>query len=175
MLFVFVYVAAICMAYIFNTKLKVIDKLQKLYNIPQIGVVVKDSGKRFFLDNWSDSLRNYGKRKFTAEQSMELTFTAVKIAATKNEMSSIGLMGCNMNAGSKCVCENLKSALEKERIRAIILDNVLYDAEIMEKIDEVQGVVLVEKAGSTLYSEIVNELELLKRQEITILGGIIVE
>ena len=55
------------------------------------------------------------------------------------------------------------------------MDNVLYNAEMMEKVDAVSGVVLVEKGGSTLYNEIANELELLKRQEITVLGGIIVE
>lgn len=37
------------------------------------------------------------------------------------------------------------------------------------------GVVMVEKAGSTLYNEVANELALLKRQDITVLGGIIVE
>ena len=45
----------------------------------------------------------------------------------------------------------------------------------MEKVSAAQGAVLVEKAGSTLYNEIVAELELLKRQEIPVLGGITVE
>ena len=80
-----------------------------------------------------------------------------------------------MSAGAGIVCENLKAALEKEGIAVTILDNVLYNAEMMEKVDAVSGVVLVEKGGSTLYNEIANELELLKRQEITVLGGIIVE
>lgn len=41
--------------------------------------------------------------------------------------------------------------------------------------DAMQGAVLVEKVGSTLYNEVAGELELLKRQGITVLGGIIVE
>ena len=45
----------------------------------------------------------------------------------------------------------------------------------MEKVSAGQGAVLVEKAGSTLYNEIVAELELLKRLEIPVLGGITVE
>ena len=45
----------------------------------------------------------------------------------------------------------------------------------MEKVETMVGVVLVEKAGSTLYNEIASELALLKRQEITVLGGTIVE
>lgn len=174
-LFAFIYVAVICMAYIFNTKLRESDELQRIYGIPQIGLVVREAGRKVFLDKWVDSLRHYGKRKFTAEQSMELAFAAIKIAAGKNGLNNICLMGCNMSAGADKVCESLKAALEKEQIGVSILDNVLYDAEAMEKMDDMQGAVLVEKAGSTLYNEVTIELELLKRQDIRVLGGIIVE
>lgn len=174
-LFAFVYVVVICMAYIFNTRLRESDELQSIYGIPQIGLVVLESGRKVFLDKWVDSLRHYGKRKFTAEQSMELAFAAIKIAAVKNGLNNICLMGCNMSAGADKVCESLKAALEKEQISVSVLDNVLYDAEAMEKMDAMQGAVLVEKVGSTLYNEVAGELELLKRQDITVLGGIIVE
>ena len=174
-LFAFVYAVVICMVYIFNTKLRVSDELQSIYGIPQIGLVVRESCRKVFLDKWVDSLRHYGKRKFTAEQSMELAFAAIKIAAVKNGLNNICLMGCNMSAGADKVCESLKAALEKEQIGVSVLDNVLYDAEAMEKMDAMQGAVLVEKAGSTLYNEVAGELELLKRQDITVLGGIIVE
>lgn len=174
-LFAFVYAVVICMVYIFNTRLREADELQSIYGIPQIGLVVRESGRKVFLDKWVDSLRHYGKRKFTAEQSMELAFAAIKIAAVKNELNNICLMGCNMSAGADKVCESLKAALEKEQISVSILDNVLYDAEAMEKMDAMQGAVLIEKAGSTLYNEVASELELLKRQDITVLGGIIVE
>ena len=175
MLFAFVYAMILAMGYIFNTKVRASDELQQIYGIPQIGLVVKEPGKKLFMDKWIDSLRNYGKRKFTAEQSMKLAFAAIKIAAVKNGQNSICLIGCNMNAGAGKVCESLKAALEEEQIRVTVLDNVLYDAEAMEKVDTMQGAVLVEKAGSTLYNEINDELALLKRQEILVLGGIIVE
>ena len=174
-LFAFVYAGILFLLYIFNTKIRISDELQNLYHIPQIGVVVKESGKKFIIDKWIDDLRHYGKRKFNAEQSMELAFAAVKIAAVKNKLNSICLMGCNLDAGAGSVCESLKAALEKENINVTVLDNVLYNAEAMEKVDAMTGVVLVEKAGSTLYNEIASELELLKRQDIAVLGGIVVE
>lgn len=174
-LFAFVYAGILFLLYIFNSKIRVSDELQNLYHIPQIGVVVKDSKKKFILDKWVDDLRHYGKRKFDAKQSMELAFAAVKIAAVKNKLNTICLMGCNLEAGAGSVCENLKTALEKEGINVTVLDNVLYNAESMEKVEAMTGVVLVEKAGSTLYNEVANELALLKRQDITVLGGIIVE
>lgn len=174
-LFAFAYAVVICMVYIFNTRLREADELQSIYGIPQIGLVIRESSRKIFLDKWVDSLRHYGKRKFTTEQSMELAFAAIKIAAVKNGLNNICLMGCNMSAGADKVCESLKAALEKEQISVSVLDNVLYDAEAMEKMDAMQGAVLVEKAGSTLYNEVAGELELLKRQDITVLGGIIVE
>ena len=174
-LFAFVYAAVLCLVYIFNTKVRVSDELQRLYNVPQIGLVVRESKRKLLLDRWADSLRNYGKRKFSAEQSLELAFAAVKIATIKNGVNNICLMGCNMSAGADKVCESLKAALEKEQINVTVLDNVLYDAEAMEQMNAMQGAVLVEKAGSTLYNEVTGELELLKRQGITVLGGIIVE
>ena len=174
-LFAFGYAAILCMGYIFNSRIRVNDELQDLYGIPQIGLVVKDSKKKLFLDKWINNLRHYGKREFTAEQSMELAFAALKIAAVKNGLKSVCLVGCNLAAGADKVCEGLKAALEKEGITVTILNNVLYDAEAMEKLGTAKGAVLVEKAGSTLYNEITVELELLRRQEIVVLGGITVE
>ena len=174
-LFAFVYAGILFLIYIFNSKIRVSDELQSLYHIPLIGVVVKNSKKKFILDKWVDDLRYYGKRKFDAKQSMELAFAAVKIVAVKNQLNTICLMGCNLDAGAGSVCENLKTALEKEGVNVTVLDNVLYNAESMEKVEAMTGVVLVEKAGSTLYNEVANELALLKRQDITVLGGIIVE
>lgn len=174
-LFAFVYAVILCMGYIFNSRIRVNDELQDLYGIPQIGLVVKDSKKKLFLDKWINNLRHYGKREFTAEQSMELAFAALKIVAVKNGLNSVCLLGCNLGAGADKVCEGLKAALEKEGITVTILNNVLYDAEAMEKLGTAKGAVLVEKAGSTLYNEITGELELLRRQEIVVLGGITVE
>ena len=52
---------------------------------------------------------------------------------------------------------------------------ILTDANFTEEVLHFKGVVLVEKVGSTLYTEIAQELELLQRQEIKVLGGIVVE
>ena len=174
-LFAIVYVAVILVMYILNGKLRATDDLQDLYNISQLGLVVKDFKKQFFVDKWIRVLRNRGKRLFTADQSLDLAITAVKISMAKNELNNICLVGCNMKAGADEVCKNLKTALEKENLSVTILDNVLYDAEAMERLEAVKGIVLAEKAGSTMYREIMDELELAERQGIKVLGGIVVE
>ena len=106
---------------------------------------------------------------------MELAIAAVKIACDKNGLNHVCLMGCNLKEGADAVCENIRQALQKEQIEVEDHENVLYDAEAMEKLEQEKGVVLVEKASSTLYNEVTKEIELLKRQDIAVLGGIVVE
>ena len=72
-------------------------------------------------------------------------------------------------------CEKIKTQLEDENIRVYILNNVLYDAQAMGELEKMKGAVLVEGVGSTLYQEIVEELKILNRQGIKVLGGILVE
>ena len=175
-LFAFTYAGVLFVLYILNGKLRVADELQSLYNISQLGLIVKDgTKKKFFIDKWIDTLRNRNKRQFTREQSLELAGAAIKISAGKQELDTICLMGCNLKAGADVVCQELKERLEKENITVQILDNVLYDAETMEELESAKGIVLVEKAMSTMYNEILRELELASRQGIKVLGGIVVE
>ena len=169
------YACAIMFFYVINNRLRASDELANIYDIPQLGLVVKDNAKLFIVDKWIQSLRNRGKRRFTAEQSLELATTAVKIAALKNGLDHVCLIGCDMEAGANEVCNKLKESLEKDNLTVTILNNVLYDAAAMAQLDDVKGAVLVEKAGSTMYREIADELELVGRQEIKVLGGIVVE
>lgn len=173
-LFAFAYAGILFVMYILNGKLRASDEVQTLYHISQLGLIVKENKKQFFLDKWIEAFRNHGKRSFTREQSLELAATAVKISAVKNELNSICLMGCDLKAGADVVCDSLKAALERDNIAVTVLDNVLYDAAAMEKLEHVKGVVLVEKAGSTMYQEVIGELELAARQGIKVLGGIVV-
>lgn len=174
-LFIFAYAMVIFMVYILNEKLRASDELQAIYDIPQLGLITGENEKQFFVDRWITVLRNYGKRIFDRKQSLELATAAVKMAVVKNGLDQVCLVGCDMKAGAGAVCESMKQALKKEQIDVTVLDNVLYDVNSMEQLRDAKGVVLVEKAGSTLYTEIARELELLARQEIKVLGGIVVE
>ena len=176
-LFALLYAGFWMVLYAMNGKLRTCDELQSIYQIAQLGLVVQSpkTSKKSFIDKWIEQLRSHGKRSFTEVQSLDLAAAAVKMTAMKNELDTICLMGCDLKTGADVVCDKLKVALEKERIEVIVLDNVLYDASAMEQLQAVKGVVLVEKAANTMYREIAEELELLKRQGIQVLGCIIVE
>jgi len=177
-LFAFLYACIIAAAYIFDNRLKLCDNMQALYKIPQLGRIEQQSENKVrplqAVDNWLIALWNRNKRMFSVDEAVNLAAVAVKIAAGKNELDSVSLIGCNMKNGSMMICEQIKNYLQKEGVTVNILDNVLYDAGAMEELDNAPAAVLVENVASTLYSEIEEELALLKRQNIKTLGGIIV-
>lgn len=174
----FLYAFILLLVYIFNTKIRATDSMQELYGIPQLGIIpAAPKRKKIFgvVDNWIISIRNHNKRQFTLDEALELVTVAAKMAAGKEALQDVCLMGCGMKEHSLEICEKIKNGLEKDGIGVKILNNVLYDAQMLEELAGMAGVILVESVGSTLYNEITEELELLKRQGIKALGGIVVE
>lgn len=178
-LFAFGYVFVIFLLYIFNNKLCTTDNFQDIYNIPQLGSIVDEANRKKkvfgFVDRWILKLRYRNMRGFTTEEAFNLAAVATKMAVKKQDMNKVCLMGCNLAGDTLKFCEQIKERLMAEGTSVQILNNVLYDAEAMEKLADMQGAVLVETVGSTLYGEIIKELELLNRHNIIALGGIIVE
>ena len=177
-LFVFIYVFYVFVAFITNNKLRTDDNLTDLFGMVQLGIVpTKENKKRFlgFVDGWILAIRNRNKRKFTVEEAEEIVAVAIKIAVKKSEGKEVCLVGCDVKKQTNDTCKKIQSILEKEDIKVNILDNVLYNAEEMEKLENVRYAVLVEKAGSTMYDEVAKELELMERYNINVLGGILAE
>ena len=174
---VFGYAFVIFIGYIMNNRLRYTDDLCALYEVPMLGRVPETgmgAGRILgCVDRWILRLRSRGERRFTPEEALRLTATAVKIAARKQESGFVTLIGCGIKGDTLLTCQQIKNLLDKEGIRTEILDNILYDAESMDKLNSMETVVLVEKAGSTLYTEIDKECGLLRRQGIVILGGIV--
>lgn len=174
----FLYALWLFTNYILDTKIRYTDNLQELYDIPQLGLIPspRNNKKLFrFIDKWLLSLQNRGKRQFTQEEALDLASVAIKISAGKEALTEISLIGCGLKECSLNTCEKIKIQLNKDNIQVNILNNILYDAQAMNELENAKGVVLVESIGSTLYNELTEELELLRRQNIVILGGILIE
>lgn len=172
----FLYGFVFFMHYVFNNKLCASDSLQELYGMPQLGFIPRqeEGGKPFaFIDQWILSLRDSGGRRFTREEAMRLSVAAVRMAAVREGTGRMILAGCGLCGQALEICKMIQEDLAKEGIQAEVLDNILYDAQAMCSLEGADAAVLVACAQSALYSEIGREMELLSRQGITILGGIV--
>lgn len=176
--FAFVYIFYLFIKYIFNNKLHVSDDLGEIYGISQLGrIPQKTSYKKLFgfVDKWILKLRDRNKRSFSEEEAVGLAAVAVKMAVKKEAIREVFCIGCNVKERSQKIAEQLQDILKKEDIAMKTLSNVLYDQEALGQLSDAKCVFLLETVNSTFYDEIERELELLSRQEIRILGGIVVE
>lgn len=174
----FAYVFLFFLSYVLDTRICARDNLQELYGISHFGTIPgqRKPGKLFgFVDRWILCLIKRRRRNFSKEEALRLSVAAVRMAAAKEGIEALCLVGCGLQEGALETCEAVRKDLAQEQIQVEIFNNVLYDADSMCRLKDVKGAVLVERAGSTLYSEILKELELLQWQGVAVLGGIVVE
>ncbi len=175
---VLLYAFAVFLQYTMDGRIRGTDSLQELYGIPHLGTVPAAPPKKRPLgrvDEWVLKLRCWNRRKFTQEEATRLAAAAAKMAAVKAGKGTVCCLGCCLQGSALAVCGEVKGQLEAAGIRVEILDNVLYDAGEMARVEGAGSAVLVETAGVTLYDEVCRELELLQRQGIAVLGGIVAE
>lgn len=173
----FVCVLYYLLKYILCAKLRSVDDLQDIYGLPELGHISLMAGKKKFLevvDRKILAIRNYGHRQFTTEEAIELTIAAIKIVAEKKEIQNLAMIGCGIKEEKQEVCNKIVDRLGREGIKVSLVNNILYDAVSMEKLSGIQGAVLVGISGETFYNELLDEKNLLARQEIEQLGAILI-
>lgn len=164
--------------YVFSNRIKPEDPIENLFKIAVIGMIPAEYEKKRlfgFVDRWIISIRDRNKRIFSVDEAVSLIVSRVKVQSSKDEVSKLVFIGCDLGKNVPDVPQAMADKLKSGDINASVLDNVLYDPENTEKLGEMDGAVIIEKAGRTLYSELTEEIELLKRQQIKILGCVIVE
>lgn len=173
----FSYIFILFVKYITDTTIRISDDYMKLYRIPLLGSIPYSSEKKFFgsVDNWISRLRYGKKRVNTPEEAMQLAIAMVKLTAHKHAIQEIACVGCNMNQVDNEFFSALENGLEKEGIGVYQIGNVLYNAEAVDKIAKVKAVVLLEKAGVTTCDEVVQEIFVLDKQGISVLGMIVAD
>lgn len=165
--------------YILNNKLRDIDNMEELYGIPHLGNIPnvdKEVGKVFgVIDRMILRLRDGNRRKYSQEEAIVLAANSVKGRLQKNTLREVNILTSSSNERLLDVCEKIAIALSKEGIRVEKLDCSVFDAKILNCLEDIQNAVLIAQAGDTFYNEVVQQIEILKQQQAKVLGGIIVE
>ena len=73
------------------------------------------------------------------------------------------------------IMAKIREGLQADGIGFQSIQNILYSADSLNLLSDVKTAVLIEQAGTVSYGEIQQELEILQRQGIHILGMMIVE
>lgn len=177
-LFVLAYAGVLCLKCVANNRVQIKDDLQDLFGIPQLGLITKKEEKKrvfSFIDELIMRMYYHNCRRFNRTEATELAAVAVHMAVEKNSLNTVYFVGTGMDENTHQFCDVLQKELQASGIEVIVAENILYNAENLKKLEKANGAVLIETIGKTMYTEILQELQLLDRQQIKVLGGIMVE
>ena len=174
--FAFVYCMIWAVKYIFDGSLKVSDDLQQLIGVPHIGGIITVGEPSFTIDKWAYRLKHHGQQVLPVEASLELIASVISVNAKKGELSEVAFVGCSLKKKAYVYCENLAAILKNEHgIDSKILEDVVYDKDDVEALADSKGVVLIETAGASAYSDLHKEMQLINQLSINVIGGVILE
>lgn len=172
---VLIYVTVIFFWFILDDRLRYTDNCTDIYHVPALGHIPAKRGSRSpfkRIDRRLYMLRD--KRRYTSsvKEAVRLSVGAIKIASQGKGTNSIcGVGGSEVSEAM----ERIRKGLSADNIEVLTVGNILYSADSMSLLEDVQAAFLVERAGAVSYSEILQKLEILRLKKIDILGMVIVE
>lgn len=174
--FAFVYCMIWAVKYIVDGSLKVSDDLQQLIGVPHIGEIITVGEPSSAIDKWAYRLKHHGRQVLPVEDSLELIASVISVNAKKGELSEVAFVGCSLKKRAYEYCEKLAAILKNEHgIDSKILEDVVYDKDDVEALAYSKGVVLIETAGASAYSDLQKEMQLINQLSINVIGGVVLE
>lgn len=168
----------IVLMYLFNRRLRLEDDFEMLYKAKLLGsVMIEDGNKKkwfAFVDRFFIKMRHLNKHYFTEDEAVSMVAAGIKIGAKKVGVSKVYMTGAVVGKEEKSIVERLKKELKKTGIELVAGKSILYDAEALEQSAEIGCVVLVERAGASLYGEVAEEIEICAHQGMKVLGAVVV-
>lgn len=164
--------------YLLNGKIRLEDDFEEVYKAKLLGnIPVKNSRKRKwfgFVDRIIIGLRHFNQRYFEQEKAYEMVAANIRIALKNIEKKTILISGAVCGEDEKKVVKELAGRLKQDNIKLEYTNQILYNAEALEKMVEIGQVIFVEKAEQSLYQEVQREIEICNQQRVNLLGCIVV-
>lgn len=156
--------------YVFASRMRAEDDMEEIYGIHHLGTLSVKPRK-----NIIDKLiweAFYGKNDFTYEEKLRMIDAGIKVYAKKMNMQKIFITGSCRERLEKYY-EEVAEKLKEDALDVQYGVSIIWDPESLEKLAESDGVVLVEKVGSSFYKEIKKEIEICTSTKIQIIGTVI--
>ena len=174
--FAFIYCMIWALKYIFGGNIKISDDLHQLINADLIGSVITVKEPSFVIDKLIYRLKHHGGKVLPVEDSLELIASVISVNAKNGEINEVAFAGCELKKKAYEYCEKLAAILKDSHgINSKILGDIVYNKDDVETLADEKGIVLIETAGASAYSDIQREMQLINQLSINVIGGVIIE
>ena len=174
--FAFIYCMIWALKYIFGGNIKISDDLHQLINADLIGNIITVKEPSFVIDKLIYRLKHHGGKVLPVEDSLELIASVISVNAKNGEINEVAFAGCELKKKAYEYCEKLAAILKDSHgINSKILGDIVYNKDDVETLADEKGIVLIETAGASAYSDIQREMQLINQLSINVIGGVIIE
>ena len=174
--FAFIYCMIWALKYIFDGNIKISDDLHRLINADLIGSIITVKEPSFVLDKLIYRLKHHGVKVLPVEDSLELIASVISVNAKNGEINEVAFAGCELKKKAYEYCEKLAAILKDSHgLDSKILGDIVYNKDDVETLADEKGIVLIETAGASAYSDIQREMQLINQLSINVIGGVIIE
>ena len=174
--FAFIYCMIWALKYIFGGNIKISDDLHQLINADLIGNIITVKEPSFVIDKLIYRLKHHGGKVLPVEDSLELIASVISVNAKNGEINEVAFAGCELKKKAYEYCEKLAAILKDSHgLDSKIIGDIVYNKDDVETLADEKGIVLIETAGASAYSDIQREMQLINQLSINVIGGIIIE
>ena len=169
---IFIAMFVLAIAYILSSKLKFIDNIESSFKIPGLAKILTTEPK-LGIDKWIQACRYRKMHPLTQPVAVSNMTSLIKLAVDKSEANNtkIAILGGKMTGICEPVIKELTDSLKSEGLDVELLPNLLYDSVSLKKLGQCQFAVAIETAGVDTYDMFYNELQLLNRNNIEVIGA----
>ncbi|MCR4609394.1 MAG: hypothetical protein K5750_06870 [Eubacterium sp.] len=175
-LFIGLFFSCFFHAFVFmiSNRLDYADDLTYLFGIPQLGNVIRDSSSKNPIDKMIFRLQHLG-RKHDEKADIAICAEDIRYSIQKEQVEHAALITCRSEFEGldilKCFTDEMTGLGEN----AAILQNVLEKSENFAVINKIDGAVVIGMSGITPRNDIYRLVDILKRHNIKLVGGVIIE
>ena len=175
--FAFIYCMIWALKYIFDGNIKISDDLHQLINADLIGNIITVKEPSFIIDKLIYRLKHHtGGKVLPVEDSLELIASVISVNAKNGEINEVAFAGCELKKKAYEYCEKLAAILKDSHgLDSKIIGDIVYNKDDVETLADEKGIVLIETAGASAYSDIQREMQLINQLSINVIGGVIIE
>ena len=129
-------------------------------------------------DKVDDLLRYYlhnNKRKLSKDQQINAIVSAITLFVEQNDINTICMSSSLFGNAEDKLMREIVDAVGKDGISVTFVDDIAYDKEALRKGADSDGLIIIERIGQSLLSEIEKELITANEYRVRVLGAVILE
>lgn len=161
---------------LFTGKLQNPEEIRSMYGESLLGEINLGNRKKgvfSVIDDKLIAIKNRRRKKLSQEQQIAVACANAAIFCKRQKIVDIYMTGSEIEHLKPEFVQMLEQELTKQGIGVKTGNNMYYNAESMEKGGEIGNILFLEQVGESVYDEICNEIQLVKEQNMKIVGVIV--